>query len=195
MELIETVIGSQEVYRGKIVHLRVDTVRLPNGHESKREIVQHRGAVCIVPVQEDGTILLVRQFRLAAGKVLAVKGDALDITPWTVALGAQYSFDLLQRNAFIRADYQYNSKRTTPTPAEDPNTGYYDPGLVPNPATSQMSLRGGINLGRWDLALFAENLFNAHPQLNLQHQDKFTLLYEAQTFRPRTVGIAASFRY
>ena len=132
---------------------------------------------------------------LAAGKVLAVKGDALDITPWTVALGAQYSFDLLQRNAFIRADYQYNSKRTTPTPAEDPNTGYYDPGLVPNPATSQMSLRGGINLGRWDLALFAENLFNAHPQLNLQHQDKFTLLYEAQTFRPRTVGIAASFRY
>ena len=58
-----------------------------------------------------------------------------------------------------------------------------------------MSLRGGINLGRWDLALFAENLFNAHPQLNLQHQDKFTLLYEAQTFRPRTIGMAASFRY
>ena len=70
MELIETVIDSQEIYSGKIVHLRVDTVRLPNGHESKREIVGHRGAVCIVPVKADGTILLVRQFRLAAGKVL-----------------------------------------------------------------------------------------------------------------------------
>src|SRR5262245_44718367 len=70
MELIETVIDSQEIYSGKIVHLRVDTVRLPNGHESKREIVGHRGAVCVVPVQADGTILLVRQFRLAAGKVL-----------------------------------------------------------------------------------------------------------------------------
>ena len=70
MDQTETVIGSEEIFEGKIVHLRVDTVRLPNGKESKREIVQHKGAVCIVPILEDGTILLVRQFRLAAGKVL-----------------------------------------------------------------------------------------------------------------------------
>lgn len=70
MELNEQVTGSEEIYRGKIVQLRVDRVRLPNGSEAKREIVQHHGAVCIVPVQEDGTVLLVRQFRLAAGKVL-----------------------------------------------------------------------------------------------------------------------------
>src|SRR5262249_53704279 len=66
----ETVIGSQSIYEGRIVHLRVDTVRLPNGKESKREIVAHRGAVCIVPVRDDGKILLVQQFRLAAGKTL-----------------------------------------------------------------------------------------------------------------------------
>ncbi len=70
MELNETVVKSEMIYSGRIVHLRVDTVRLPNGRESQREIVVHRGAVCIVPVQDDGTILLVRQFRLAAGKVL-----------------------------------------------------------------------------------------------------------------------------
>jgi len=45
------------------------------------------------------------------------------------------------------------------------------------------------------VALFVNNLLNAHPQLNLQHQDQDTTLFEAQTFRPRTVGLAASFRY
>ena len=69
-ELTETVIGSETIFEGKIVHLRVDSVRLPDGKESKREIVQHKGAVCIVPIMDDGTVLLVRQFRLAAGKVL-----------------------------------------------------------------------------------------------------------------------------
>lgn len=70
MDQTETVIGSETKFEGKIVHLRVDTVRLPDGKESKREIVQHKGAVCVVPILDDGTILLVRQFRLAAGKVL-----------------------------------------------------------------------------------------------------------------------------
>jgi 8-oxo-dGTP pyrophosphatase MutT (NUDIX family) len=70
LELTERVIGSRPIYDGKIVHLRVDTVQLPNGHESQREIVTHRGAVCIVPVRADGVVLMVRQFRLAAGKVL-----------------------------------------------------------------------------------------------------------------------------
>jgi len=67
--LVETVISSEEIYQGKVVHLRVDTVRLPNGREAKREIIQHSGAVCIVPIHE-GNVLLIRQFRLAAGKVL-----------------------------------------------------------------------------------------------------------------------------
>ena len=70
MELNETVIHSESIYEGKIVHLRVDTVRLPDGTESKREVVGHRGAVCIVPVRDDGMVLLIRQFRLPAGKIL-----------------------------------------------------------------------------------------------------------------------------
>lgn len=70
MELTETVIGTQEIYSGRVVHLRVDTIRQPDGYESKREIVAHPGAVCVVPIREDGTVLLVRQFRLAAGQAL-----------------------------------------------------------------------------------------------------------------------------
>jgi len=59
----ETTIDTERLYEGRVIHLRKDTVTLSNGHTAQREIVEHRGAVCIVPVQKDGRILLVRQFR------------------------------------------------------------------------------------------------------------------------------------
>ena len=70
MDLTETVIGTQDIYKGKVVHLRVDTVRQPDGREAKREVVAHRGATCIVPITPEGDILFVTQFRLPAGKTL-----------------------------------------------------------------------------------------------------------------------------
>ena len=70
MDLTETVTGTREIFKGRVVHLRVDTVQLPNGSTSQREIIAHPGAVCMVPVNEDGEVLMVRQFRLAAGKAL-----------------------------------------------------------------------------------------------------------------------------
>src|SRR5215471_5636254 len=70
MDLTETPIESQRIYEGRVVKLRVDTVRLPNGETSKREVVEHGGAVAIVPMLDDDTVVLVRQFRLPAGKVL-----------------------------------------------------------------------------------------------------------------------------
>lgn len=131
----------------------------------------------------------------ALGAVLAQKGDSLDVVPWTVALDAQYSFALWGREAYLRTDWTFNSRRTTPVPAEDPATRYYDPGLVPNPATNQVSVRAGRQVGKAELTLYADNVLNAHPQLDLQHQDKSTLLYEAETFRPRTLGVALGYRY
>jgi ADP-ribose pyrophosphatase len=70
MDLTETPIASERIYEGRVVRLRVDTVRLPNGETSKREVVEHGGAVAVVPMLDDDTVLLVRQFRLPAGKVL-----------------------------------------------------------------------------------------------------------------------------
>lgn len=66
----EEVIDSLRVYEGRVVNLRVDTVRLPNGKMSRREIVEHRGAVAIVPLLDDETVLMIRQFRLAVNEVL-----------------------------------------------------------------------------------------------------------------------------
>jgi len=65
MDLIETTIRKATMYRGKILNVRCDDVRLPNGRTSVREVVDHHGGVCILPVTEDGTILFVRQYRYA----------------------------------------------------------------------------------------------------------------------------------
>ncbi|HID87413.1 MAG TPA: NUDIX hydrolase [Anaerolineae bacterium] len=66
----EITLSSRRVYEGRIVHLRVDTVRLEDGHVTQREIVEHPGAVAIVALDDGGNVLLVRQFRQAAGEVL-----------------------------------------------------------------------------------------------------------------------------
>lgn len=70
MDLTETITGTQRLYEGRVVNLRVDTVRLPNGKPGRREVVEHGGAVAIVPMRDRETVLLVRQWRLPAGKAL-----------------------------------------------------------------------------------------------------------------------------
>ncbi len=66
----EPTISSERLYEGRLISLRRDTIALPSGREARREIVEHKGAVCIVPVLGDGRIALVRQFRKPAGEVL-----------------------------------------------------------------------------------------------------------------------------
>lgn len=66
----ETILYTQHLYKGRIVKLDLHEVRLPDGNHSKREVITHPGAAAIVAIDADGKILLVRQYRTAAGKVL-----------------------------------------------------------------------------------------------------------------------------
>src|SRR5258708_18604116 len=68
--LSEKPVKSELLYDGKIVHLYLDTVELPNGRQAKREVVKHIGAVANVPIDAAGKVILVRQFRPAAGRIL-----------------------------------------------------------------------------------------------------------------------------
>ncbi|RMH08015.1 MAG: NUDIX hydrolase, partial [Armatimonadetes bacterium] len=70
MQLNEELIESHIIYRGRVVTLRIDTVRLPSGRTARREIVEHRGAVAIVPLLNPETVLLIRQYRQAVGEAL-----------------------------------------------------------------------------------------------------------------------------
>ena len=80
--LQETKLTSQPIFDGDVLHIYKDTVRLPNGKTSTREYTVHHGAVCILPLLENGDVLLERQFRYAMGEVLteipAGKLDSVD---------------------------------------------------------------------------------------------------------------------
>jgi ADP-ribose pyrophosphatase len=69
-ELTEKLLTSEPAYLGKLINLYVDMVELPNGHQSEREIVRHPGAVAMVPIKEDGQVIMIRQYRHAARSVL-----------------------------------------------------------------------------------------------------------------------------
>jgi ADP-ribose pyrophosphatase len=62
-------ISSEKVYTGRVFDIRIDDIR-EGDVEYKREIVVHKGSAVIIPVFEDGTVALVRQYRHAAGKYL-----------------------------------------------------------------------------------------------------------------------------
>ena len=70
MDLTEKTIGSREVFRGRIIRVRQDTVRLPDGREAQREVVEHPGGVGILAIDGEDRVLLVRQYRYALGRVL-----------------------------------------------------------------------------------------------------------------------------
>ncbi len=66
----EKTMKSERIYEGKVINLRVDTVELPDRKYSKREIVEHSGAVAIVAVNQEGKIILIKQFRKPVEEVL-----------------------------------------------------------------------------------------------------------------------------
>ena len=65
--LTETTVGTERIYEGHIINVRKDTVKMPDGNTATREVIEHSAAVCIVPVDENGNVILVRQFRIPTG--------------------------------------------------------------------------------------------------------------------------------
>jgi len=63
MELTENTLSSKEIFKGKIIKVRVDKVALPDGNESTREIVEHADAVAVVAIDDDENVWMVRQYR------------------------------------------------------------------------------------------------------------------------------------
>ena len=62
-DLTESFVSGEDVFSGKLLRVRRDVVRLPDGKQAVREYIRHPGAVMIVPLFEDGRVLLERQFR------------------------------------------------------------------------------------------------------------------------------------
>jgi ADP-ribose pyrophosphatase len=95
----EAATGSRCLYEGRVVNLRVDTVRLADGKTATREVVEHHGAVAMVALLPGPQVLLVRQWRYAAGEEL------LEIPAGTLESGEQ-PLDCARRELIEETGYK-----------------------------------------------------------------------------------------
>jgi ADP-ribose pyrophosphatase len=69
LHLVETCIASEDVFDGELLHVKRDTVRLPDGATATREYIDHPGAVMIIPRLPDGKLIMERQFRYPLARI------------------------------------------------------------------------------------------------------------------------------
>ena len=69
-DLREEYVSTEEIFDGKILHVIKDTVKLPNGNITYREVIRHVGAVCIIPVTDDNEVIVEHQYRYPPDKVV-----------------------------------------------------------------------------------------------------------------------------
>ena len=98
-------------------------------------------------------------------------------------------------------DWQYAGRNNWLAGVQDPATVQYSPETYTLSSTSFASARGGLNIGNWQVALFCDNLFDSRTTTNYQlsqvdanNPGTQTVQENAWTWRPRTIGITASFR-
>lgn len=104
-KLVEQKISSKEVFNGRLLHVFLDEARLPDGSTSTREWIKHPGASAVLPVFENGDVMLVRQFRYPMAQIFfEVPAGKLDPeeTPDTTAVR-----ELQEEAGLICSQYHY----------------------------------------------------------------------------------------
>jgi ADP-ribose pyrophosphatase len=103
--LVEEQISREELLKGKFLHVVRDTVRLPDQSTASREFVLHPGAVAVVPLLDDGRIVLERQFRHAAGGVMIeIPAGKLDPGEGALVCGQR---ELLEETGYVAREWAY----------------------------------------------------------------------------------------
>jgi iron complex outermembrane receptor protein len=131
----------------------------------------------------------------SSGNVITA-GDHLPAAPWTIVASAEYVFTQLgQRTPYFRVDYQESTAQKSVTQVQDPQYVLYDPTIPLLPTTKALAARSGVRFGGFDISVFGNNLLNTHPLLYASHDLVTSPLYFQYTWRPRTVGLTATYRY
>lgn len=125
------------------------------------------------------------------GTIVRRKGEPLDVAPWTYHLSGEYQFTMSERDYYLRADFTGSSHDDTPLDLTSP---LVDPMIPRAPATAALGLRAGVRFKGFDVSLFANNVTNDNPILGLGHETPGNLNFRATAFRPRTIGLSATFR-
>ncbi|MEP7244761.1 MAG: TonB-dependent receptor [Gammaproteobacteria bacterium] len=119
------------------------------------------------------------------------KGEPLGVAPWSMHLSGEYQFMVRARELYVRTDYTHSAHDNT---ALDVDSPLVDPDIPRTPATSSLDLRSGVRFGALDVSVFASNVLDEGPLLSLGHDDRGSGFYRSTTFRPRMIGITATFR-
>ena len=121
-KLCEKKISSTKIFDGEILHIRKDIITLPNGGEATRELVNHIGAVCIVPITADRKVIMERQFRYP-----------IDSVVFEIPAGKLDSKDedrLLAAKRELREETGYTAKKWTDIGIYYPAPAYSDEKLT-----------------------------------------------------------------
>jgi iron complex outermembrane receptor protein len=130
--------------------------------------------------------------QLAFGdNVLHSKGEPLPVAPWMYHFSGEYEMTLNDRDLYVRADYSHSTRNDKPL---DSASFLTDPDLRRPPASSSLDLRTGVRFGDLDISVFANNVLNEDALLSYGHDAPGSGFYRSQVFRPRTIGITATYR-
>jgi len=133
----------------------------------------------------------------AGAPVLINDGNSLpNVAPYKASLALTYSFMAFGKDSYVRAAYEYSSRRSDRLPTQDPGTTQYlaNPPFPYLPETHMVRLRGGVSLGGCDVSIFVDNLLDSAPLLSRTSSSQSDY-YQVSTWRPRTLGVTLVFRY
>jgi len=133
----------------------------------------------------------------ASGAVSTVvaKGDALVTQPWTVTANVQYDATIADRDAYLRADYEFRGGFSASSGLNPITSGYNNQNIRPD-SYHFVTLRAGMKFGPVDLSAFVKNLTNDNPQLYYrQERRNVNDMFKGGTIDPRTFGLTAILRY
>ncbi|HTI66042.1 MAG TPA: TonB-dependent receptor [Caulobacteraceae bacterium] len=149
------------------------------------------------PVPKNGT----------AATPVVQKGDKLPVPPWTANVGLQYDFGVGAYTAYVRGDWQFQSKFLN---GNGPGVGNYAPDTRNVPHAQVVNLRTGITLKNFDVNAYVNNVFNSTDALSLSGGrggctpntdaacgtfSTYNPFFGVTTYRPRTIGVQANYRY
>ena len=149
-----------------------------------------------------------------AGGSVVNSGDAITgesgqpNPPFTASIGLQYDFAAFGHDSFVRFDDEYQGRAKWPSPQQDVNTLQFDGANYVLSSTNLMSMRAGTRFNEWRIEAFINNLTNTHTVTNYAWSidpgecatptpacEAATRQQSQWTFRPRTFGLTAIYRY